>query len=143
MIGQWAAGRADQMALEAVRIDVAQDLKDVGFDASDGGLVIACVPPAWLRPPGDGHRLLRWVLLLTTAERVKVSKGVTVHRRVCSQGNPAEFVRPPKTSLIVSVIASWNTGSSRFKRASTVLDMPNMSLLMLSNRLNPIVTVRK
>lgn len=39
------------------------------IEASDGGVVVVCIPPAWLRAPGDGRGLLRWVLLLSTAER--------------------------------------------------------------------------
>lgn len=39
------------------------------LEATEGGVVIVCVPPLWLRADGDGRPLLRWVLLLTTAER--------------------------------------------------------------------------
>ena len=38
-------------------------------EATDGGVVIVCVPPFWLRGADDGRPLLRWVLLLTTADR--------------------------------------------------------------------------
>jgi hypothetical protein len=39
------------------------------IDASEGGVVVVCIPPAWLRAPADGRGLLRWVLLLSTTER--------------------------------------------------------------------------
>ncbi|MGH0032233.1 MAG: MinD/ParA family ATP-binding protein [Myxococcota bacterium] len=38
-------------------------------EADEGGVVVVCAPPEWLRAPGDGAGLLRWVLLLSTADR--------------------------------------------------------------------------
>lgn len=59
---------------------VARDLGDLhraaldvavarSIEASEGGVVLVCVPPAWLRAFQGGGALLRWVLLLTTADR--------------------------------------------------------------------------
>jgi hypothetical protein len=56
----------------------AQDLGSLYRDAADvavaraaepgGGLVLACVPPLWLRACGDGAPLLRWALLFATPD---------------------------------------------------------------------------
>ena len=37
-------------------------------EAPGGGLVFVQVPPTWLRSPGDGSALLRWLLLFTTCD---------------------------------------------------------------------------
>lgn len=37
-------------------------------EAPGGGLVFVQVPPTWLRAPGDGAALLRWLLLFTTCD---------------------------------------------------------------------------
>jgi hypothetical protein len=39
-------------------------------DSADGGLLLVCVPPAWLGRPVDGRALLRWVLLFASTERL-------------------------------------------------------------------------
>jgi len=58
------AGGLGELYRSALDVAVARSL-----DAGDGGVVLVCVPPAWLRPPRDGKGLLRWVLLLSTADR--------------------------------------------------------------------------
>jgi hypothetical protein len=37
-------------------------------DSRDGGVVVVCAPRRWLRESRNGHALLRWVLLFTTAD---------------------------------------------------------------------------
>ena len=37
-------------------------------EPGDGGVVLACVPPAWLRGCADGASLLRWALLFATPD---------------------------------------------------------------------------
>jgi hypothetical protein len=59
-----AARGLGELYRRALDVAVARSL-----DAGDGGVVLVCVPPAWLRPPRDGRGLLRWVLLLSTADR--------------------------------------------------------------------------
>lgn len=41
-------------------------------EAPEGGLVFVQVPPVWLRSPGDGAALLRWMLLFTSCDPVDV-----------------------------------------------------------------------
>lgn len=38
-------------------------------DARDGGIVLVCLPPEWLRPAGPESTLLRWFLLFSTVDR--------------------------------------------------------------------------
>jgi hypothetical protein len=59
-----AARGLGELYRRALDVAVARSI-----DAEDGGVVMVCVPPAWLRPPRDGRGLLRWVLLLSTADR--------------------------------------------------------------------------
>jgi len=52
-------------ALTRAALDVAVTR---AADSRDGGIVVVCVPPRWLRDPHDGRALLRWVLMLATTE---------------------------------------------------------------------------
>lgn len=52
-------------ALTRAALDVAVTR---AADSRDGGIVVVCVPPRWLREPREGRALLRWVLLLATTE---------------------------------------------------------------------------
>jgi len=52
-------------ALSRAALDVAVAR---AADSSDGGIVVTCVPPSWLRAPHEGRALLRWTLLFATTE---------------------------------------------------------------------------
>ena len=90
----WPDAGRGPVGAEAVHAE-AKDLGDLyrsaldvavarSVDASEGGLVLVCVPPAWLRPPNDGHGLLRWVLLLTTADRRELMETYAIAKPLLS-----------------------------------------------------------
>lgn len=58
-------------------------------DSADGGLVLVCVPPAWLARPVDGRALLRWVLLFATTERVDLLETYGLAKRVLAASQQA------------------------------------------------------
>ncbi len=58
-------------------------------DASDGGLVIVRVPPAWLGRAVEGRALLRWVLLFATTERVDMMETYGLAKRVLATSHEA------------------------------------------------------
>jgi hypothetical protein len=59
------ARAADASALAHAGIDVAIRSAD---EATDGGVVLVCVPPTWLLRAGAVRPLLRWLLLLSTPD---------------------------------------------------------------------------
>jgi hypothetical protein len=90
----WPEPGRGPVGAEVVRTD-AQALGDLyrtaldvavarSVDAIDGGVVLVCVPPAWLRPPQDGRALLRWVLLLTTADRRELMETYAIAKPLLS-----------------------------------------------------------
>ncbi len=58
-------------------------------DSADGGLVLVCVPPAWLARPVDGRALLRWVLLFATTERLDLLETYGLAKRVLATSHQA------------------------------------------------------
>jgi hypothetical protein len=58
-------------------------------DSADGGLVLVCVPPAWLARPVDGRALLRWVLLFATTERSDLLETYGLAKRVLAASQQA------------------------------------------------------
>jgi hypothetical protein len=58
-------------------------------DSADGGLVLVCLPPAWLARPMDGHALLRWVLLFATTERLDLLETYGLAKRVLASSQQA------------------------------------------------------
>jgi hypothetical protein len=74
----WPAAGAGPMGAEVefARASDAGALAHAGVDAAirgadeatDGGVVLVCVPPAWLLRAGAVRPLLRWMLLLSTPE---------------------------------------------------------------------------
>jgi hypothetical protein len=58
-------------------------------DSTDGGLVLACVPPAWLGRPLDGIALLRWVLLFASTERPDLLETYGLAKRVLAASHAA------------------------------------------------------
>jgi len=51
-------------------------------DAPDGGVVLARVPPEWLRAPRDGRALLRWVLLFATPEGAELHEAYALAKHL-------------------------------------------------------------
>jgi hypothetical protein len=51
-------------------------------DAPDGGVVLARVPPEWLREARHARALLRWVLLFATAEGAELHEAYALAKRV-------------------------------------------------------------
>jgi MinD-like ATPase involved in chromosome partitioning or flagellar assembly len=51
-------------------------------DSSDGGVVVARVPPAWIQQTRDGGPLLRWVLLFASPERRDLLEAYALVKRV-------------------------------------------------------------
>jgi hypothetical protein len=54
--------------LGALYRDAADVAVQRAAEPSEGGVVMACVPPHWLRAGRDGGALLRWALLLATPD---------------------------------------------------------------------------
>ena len=52
-------------ALTRAALDVAVTR---AAESRDGGVVVVCAPPRWLRESRDGRALLRWVLLFSTTD---------------------------------------------------------------------------
>jgi hypothetical protein len=64
---------AELVPSEAVDLgSLYRDAADVAVEraaeADEGGVVLACVPPHWLRSCADGASLLRWALLFATPD---------------------------------------------------------------------------
>ncbi|MDJ0851453.1 MAG: hypothetical protein QNK04_24010 [Myxococcota bacterium] len=51
-------------------------------DASEGGLVVVRVPPAWLRDAPAGRALLRWVLLYSSPEKEDLRASYAIAKRI-------------------------------------------------------------
>ena len=58
-------------------------------DSAEGGLVLVCVPPAWLARPVDGRALLRWVLLFASTERLDLLETYGLAKRVLAASHQA------------------------------------------------------
>jgi hypothetical protein len=56
----------DLAALRCAALDIAVAR---AAEARDGGLVLVCVPPDWLRPSPEEISMLRWFLLFSTSDR--------------------------------------------------------------------------
>jgi hypothetical protein len=58
-------------------------------EAREGGVVLVCLPPAWLRPLDDGRALLRWVLLFSTAEPRELMETYALAKPLLQGGSEA------------------------------------------------------
>lgn len=60
-------------------------------DSAEGGVVFACIPPAWLGRPVNGHALLRWVLLFASTERLDLLETYGLAKRVLAASHEARI----------------------------------------------------
>ena len=140
----WPEPGRGPVGAEVVRSD-AQTLGDLyrhaldvavarSVEASDGGVVLVCVPPAWLRPPRDGSALLRWVLLLTTADRRELMETYAIAKPLLS----AEF--DARVGVTVHGVRRMDEGERAFEHlarvASKHLGRPPVSYGMLVDDLH-------
>ena len=56
-------------------------------EASEGGLVLVRVPPAWLRDAPAGRALLRWVLLFSSPDRDDLRASYELAKRILGGGH--------------------------------------------------------
>jgi hypothetical protein len=71
----------DMVALHCAALDVAVAR---AAEAREGGVVLLCVPPTWLHPPGPQSSLLRWFLLFSTADRRDLMETYALAKTVLS-----------------------------------------------------------
>ena len=48
----------------------------------DGGVVVACVPPAWLHAPSGGRALLRWALVFSSTDPRDLMESYAIAKRM-------------------------------------------------------------
>ncbi|MBW2269062.1 MAG: hypothetical protein JRH16_10815 [Deltaproteobacteria bacterium] len=58
-------------------------------DVPDGGIVVVCVPPQWLRPADGGRELLRWVLLFSSTDRRDLLESYSLAKQVLAPDDRA------------------------------------------------------
>lgn len=73
-----------QLHLAALDLAVAR-----AADSPEGGVVFACIPPAWLGRPTNAHSLLRWVLLFASTERHDLLETYGLAKRVLAASHAA------------------------------------------------------
>jgi hypothetical protein len=73
-------------ALSRAAFDVAVSR---AAEANDGGVVLVCVPPAWLSDANDGRALLRWVLLFSSPETTDLKQAYGLAKHVRQLGSEA------------------------------------------------------
>lgn len=70
--------------------DAALDLAaSRAADATEGGVILACVPPAWFTQAGDGYALLRWVLLFTAPDTRELRESYALVKRIVAANSTA------------------------------------------------------
>jgi MinD-like ATPase involved in chromosome partitioning or flagellar assembly len=59
------------------------------MDAAEGGVILACVPPAWFAQASDDCALLRWVLLFTAPDTRELRESYALVKRIVAANTRA------------------------------------------------------
>jgi hypothetical protein len=88
----WPEPGRGPVGAEAV-LSPAQDLSELNHaaldlavnraaDTTEGGVILACVPPSWIPQASDGCALLRWVVLFTSPEMRELRETYALVKRI-------------------------------------------------------------
>lgn len=105
------ARATDAGALARAAIDAAIRGAD---EASDGGVVLVCIPPAWLLRGGAVRPLLRWLLLLSTPESRDLQEAYALAK--CAY----RFGPDPLVGLVVHGVRRMRDAEGAFDRMARV-----------------------
>ena len=105
------AQAADASALGHAAVDAAIA---GAAEASEGGIVLACLPPAWLLRGGAVRPLLRWLLLLTTPETRDLQEAYALAK--CAYRRAAD----PLVGLVVHGVQRMRDAERAFGRVAAV-----------------------
>lgn len=84
--GQGPVGSAVVLARAASLPEFYRTALDVAVaraaEGPEGGIVVACVPPAWLHAPADGCPLLRWALVFSSTDPRDLMESYAIAKRM-------------------------------------------------------------